>query len=63
MAYFNVVSAPTTEEVTDATDIGSTEIGTTESETTEMYTTEGMIHLREVGRFILYTIDKHFFLM
>ena len=54
MAYFNAVPAPTTEEVTDATDDGSTEIGTTESETTGMYTTEGMIHLRQVGRFIVY---------
>ena len=43
MIYIYAVPESTTEEVTDATEIGSTEISTTESVTTGMSTTEGMI--------------------
>ena len=63
MTYLYAVLETTTEEVTGATDVGSTEIGTTESVTTELYTTEGMIHLRQVGRFIVYIYTiKYIFL-
>ena len=60
MTYLYAVPAPTTEEVTDATKLGSTEIGTTETVTTGIYTTEGMIHLRDFRWFIVFEFNLYF---
>ena len=46
----STVSASTTEEVTDATDLG----------TTEMSTTEGMIHLWRVERVIICKCNNYY---
>ena len=59
--YFHAELESTTEEVTDATDIGSTELGTTESMTTEISSTEGMIHVGVVRRLIVVLATYFFF--